>query len=88
MNICKEYSVVCHLATDLGYCASTACTRYLEIDVVPKVNKNLVEVVRCKECKHNYNTAINHGKMNPRCDFMDVKLKPDDFCSYGEREGE
>ena len=45
-----------------------------------------IDIVRCGECKHNYNTAINHGKMNPRCDFMDVKLKPDDFCSYGERK--
>lgn len=46
------------------------------------------DLVKCKECKHNYNTAINHGKMQPRCDFMDAKLSADDFCSYGEREGE
>ena len=32
-----------------------------------------IDIVRCKECKHNYNTAINHGKMNPRCDFTDWK---------------
>ena len=48
----------------------------------------LGELVRCSECKHNYNTAINHGKMQPRCDFMDVKLTADDFCSYGERSSE
>lgn len=47
-----------------------------------------IDIVRCKECKHNYNTAINHGKMKPRCDFTDRKLTENDFCSRGEREGE
>lgn len=47
-----------------------------------------IDIVRCAECKHNYNTAINHGKMNPRCDFTDWKLTENDFCSRGEREGE
>lgn len=47
-----------------------------------------IDLVRCKECKHNYNTAINHGKMQPRCDFTDWKLSENDYCSRGEREGE
>lgn len=47
-----------------------------------------IDIVRCRECKHNYNTAINHGKMQPRCDFADWKLTESDFCSRGEREGE
>jgi len=47
-----------------------------------------IDIVRCKECKHNYNIAINHGKMHPRCDFTDYKLTENDFCSRGEREGE
>ena len=47
-----------------------------------------IDIVRCKECKHNYNTAINHGKMQPRCDFTDYKLTENDYCSRGEREGE
>lgn len=45
-----------------------------------------IDIVRCKECKHNYNTAINHGKMQPRCDFTDWKLTKNDFCSRGERK--
>ena len=44
-----------------------------------------IDIVRCKECKHNYNTAINHGKMQPRCDFTDWKLTENDYCSRGER---
>ena len=49
---------------------------------------DMVRVVRCKECKHNYNKALNHGKMQPRCDFTDWKLSENDYCSRGEREGE
>ena len=45
-------------------------------------------IVRCKECKHNYNKVLNHGKMKPRCDFTDRVLTENDFCSRGEREGE
>ena len=41
-----------------------------------------IDIVRCKECKHNY------GKMKPRCDFTDRMLTESDFCSRGEREGE
>ena len=44
-----------------------------------------IDIVRCKECKHNYATERNHGKMQPRCDFTDWKLKENDFCSRGER---
>ena len=68
------------------------------VDGTARINlrlaKNIIEdmptldIVRCKECKHNYNTAINHGKMQPRCDFTDWKLSENDYCSRGEREGE
>jgi hypothetical protein len=54
-----------------------------EIDTAPSI-----DIVRCKECKHNYNKVLNHGKMQPRCDFTDRKLSEDDYCSRGEREGE
>lgn len=47
-----------------------------------------IDIVRCKECKHNYSKVLNHGKMQPRCDFTDWKLTENDFCSRGEREGE
>ena len=47
-----------------------------------------IDIVRCKECRHNYNKTLNHGKMYPRCDFTDWKLSENDYCSRGEREGE
>lgn len=50
-----------------------------------------VEVVRCRECKHwicNPNTE-EWGKCKWISDEQfDVVMNDDDFCSYGEREGE
>ena len=51
-------------------------------------NEPTIDIVRCKECRHNYSKALNHGKMQPRCDFTDRKLSENDYCSRGEREGE
>ena len=42
-------------------------------------------IVRCKDCKNNYNTCINHGINQPMCDFTNRVLKETDFCSRGER---
>ena len=44
-----------------------------------------IDIVFCKECKHRY----NDGWIEPRwtCDYLkDMRLKDDDFCSYGERK--
>lgn len=42
-------------------------------------------VVRCRECKHcdpeNYHCDHSMGTAAP------LRRKPDDFCSYGEKEG-
>ncbi len=43
-----------------------------------------IDIVRCGECKHRY----DDGWIEPRwtCDYLkDMRLKDDDFCSYGER---
>ena len=39
---------------------------------------DVVEVVRCKECKHEF------GGSCVICGFQ--KRRPDDFCSYGARK--
>ena len=63
------------------FCQSNSLTQaWNGFDRLPSI-----DIVRCKECKHNYNTAINHGKMQPRCDFTDWKLTENDYCSRGER---
>ena len=55
----------------------------LEVEVVP--------VVRCRECKHyKEHRTKKYGNLICRCTRMgkydmDYPVKPDDFCSYGER---
>ena len=48
------------------------------------LEKDAVEVVRCRECKHcdpeNYHCDHPMGTAAP------LKRKPDGFCSYGERK--
>ena len=40
-----------------------------------------IDIVRCKECKH-YRENKEFG-----CVWHLSAVKPDDFCSYGERKG-
>ena len=47
-----------------------------------------VEVVRCKDCKHykpQRQSAHWEGSTLYCCRCTTVKVKADDFCSYGER---
>ena len=38
-----------------------------------------VEVVRCKDCKH-------YDGSYPMCCRWEETIKPDDYCSYGEKK--
>jgi hypothetical protein len=42
-----------------------------------------IDIVRCKDCKY-WNYEMSGCKRNPSV----VAWRDDDFCSYGEREGE
>lgn len=50
-----------------------------------------VPVVRCRECKHyKEHRTKKYGNLICRCTRMgkydmDYPVKPDDFCSYGEK---
>ena len=50
---------------------------------------DVVEVVRCKDCKHL--EVINSREVYAKCRMTDLEFKPFDidtrkhFCSYGER---
>ena len=46
---------------------------------------DVVEVVRCRGCKHFVNATINANGFLI-CDISDMEIAPDDFCSYGEAE--
>lgn len=76
-------------------CQTTATTHtlYDPIEIArqyaPKFDKpvvDMVEVVRCKDCKYNYANMIPGGK---GCQ-QNVYIEVDDnfFCADGEREGE
>ena len=49
-----------------------------QIDTAPSI-----DIVRCRECKW-WNCEMSGCKRNPSV----VAWRDDDFCSYGEREGE
>ena len=73
-------------------------SKYIDADVLIRYGKQgslvywedietapSIDIVRCKECKHKSN-----GHEFMWCDHehgMDM-VKPDDFCSYGERSEE
>lgn len=43
-----------------------------------------IDIVRCKECVHK---GLD-GDDEPYCELHNMGIYADDFCSYGEREGE
>ena len=48
---------------------------------------DVVEVVRCKDCKYyrpQVKSAQRKNKTNYCCRTAVIKVKPNDFCSYGE----
>ena len=50
-----------------------------EISRMPTVD--VVEVVRCKDCKMLY----NYSPVRHFCGITGIPIDEDDFCSYGER---
>ena len=56
-----------------------------KIDSAPTAD--VVEVVRCKDCKHARKTETILGVADYRCLITNITcLDADDFCSYGERK--
>lgn len=53
-----------------------------------------IDIVRCGECKHRVVEEQSWGEYNEYCDLWCdgngywASVNADDFCSYGEREGE
>lgn len=56
-----------------------------DIEFVDLMPKDMVAVVRCKDCKH-YHDFETHFDCNHVCG-MDY-VQPNDFCSYGERRAD
>jgi hypothetical protein len=59
------------------------------VSVLPAAD--VVEVVRCKDCKH-YKEYLDISTKEPtgwgkcECIAMDIDIMRNDFCSYGERK--
>lgn len=49
--------------------------------------KDMQKVVRCKDCKHYVTNTELLGNVCNRL-FTVFPMKPDDYCSYGERKDE
>ena len=45
-----------------------------------------IDIVCCRECRHR-NERCGMGE-HRWCEMLNMSTTPDDFCSYGEREGE
>ena len=52
----------------------------------PKAPIYVADLVRCKECKHWHKWS--DGEMFCGCLDGGIGTDADDYCSYGEREGE
>ena len=53
-----------------------------EVREIPAAD--VVEVVRCKDCKFRYETA----SVVLNCSMNGIPVDDDDFCSYGERRND
>ena len=72
----------CTKCDRLGNCRPGLCEAFAEWWLSPV---DAVEVVRCKDCKRfvdNREAFFTYCKRG----LKDVYVKPDDFCSYGERK--
>lgn len=57
--------------------------RLLLIDTQPTAD--VVEVVRCKDCKHIKEEHFNIMPDGFSCELSGLMVEPEHFCSYGER---
>lgn len=61
--------------------------QYMWGEVLTTVNvQPYIDIVQCKECKYERDGEEFMWCEHPR--GLDSIVKPDDYCSYGEREGE
>lgn len=60
-------------------------TNYATLILREASTVDAVEVVRCRDCKHY---EIHKPKVLENCERNGyiIPMKPDDFCSYGERK--
>lgn len=53
------------------------------IDILAAPIVDVVEIVRCRDCKYHEDTSVTEFK---HCCLIGKTVRHDDFCSYGERK--
>ena len=53
------------------------------IDILAAPIVDVVEIVRCQECKYHEDTSVTGFK---HCCLIDKTVRYNDFCSYGKRK--
>lgn len=48
---------------------------------------DLVEVVRCRDCKYRAGANVQ-AVVSDLCMWLDIIVKPDGFCAWGERSAD
>ena len=66
-------------------CEPSDCFVREVIKTIPAAD--VVEVVRCKDCKWGKTWKNAFGIEGFKCDLLCVDLSPEAFCSYGVRKG-
>ena len=83
MSICKDclHNEVCKYGENRSngmYCTGEKCKQY-------KPTADVVEVVRCKDCRHcKYNSSADKYKCDRRGYYSET-VEITDYCSWGER---
>lgn len=65
------------------------CETVLSCDNCLKLQNGVVEVVRCKDCKHYscLGSCLLHSEIADAYSYgFDFRMDDNDFCSYGERK--
>ena len=58
------------------------------IGFAEKKRDDLVEIVRCKDCKHHEKFCFDDSKLLCWVHDIDIVVSPTDYCSYAERRAE
>lgn len=87
MDVIKQHEY--RLATKQGSIDYGMFTLGIQQAVDEQPTVDAVPVVRCKDCKH-YKPQKKSAHWEHRANYCNrivtIKVQPDDFCSYGERE--
>lgn len=79
----NEIKITAQMATEDGDVLVSLSDVRKAIEQTPTAD--VVEVVRCKECKYHFPPPHQDG-LYAKCSNSCLHMKMTDFCSYGERK--